>query len=424
MNNDFLYGLVVQLRAKGINIGTRDFLEGLEAFSLYKDRFVELRQKLEAAQRPRSRESIRGVVIQTRSALAWICQSLWARSAQERQTIERVIHDEIPLPDNQIIFRLLTQFQQVEKSSIQPLEYTEPEASYTRTEEYESSESTDAVEAEQQASAKDNRLKTGKSAGVAGNASSGADIESGLLEIQDQRWQYVNIPIPTLEDKHIPASPSYNWVIESELSELWLITLWRRLYKPTRQKDRDLIDIDKTVDQFCQTGVLLAPQMRDRVFNAAELLLLVDTDYSMAPWASVTDLIIKTAMSKLSRLRKTEIYYFNRTPGSKLFTDPQLMRWVHTEKVLSQNAKAAVMVLSNTGTTAGVTEPFNKDRLQGFLNEVLLRTERKIAWIHPMPSHRRLKTFKKALEGFPFVHVSTLSSRSLLHAVEHLRAQL
>ena len=88
---------------------------------------------------------------------------------------------------------------------------------------------------------------------------------------------------------------------------------WRYLRRPVREGIPIELDIEATVNQIGQQGVLLEPVLVPRRVNRTELLLLIDQDGSMVPFHALSHRLAETAV-RGGRLGKAGIYYFHNCP--------------------------------------------------------------------------------------------------------------
>lgn len=89
---------------------------------------------------------------------------------------------------------------------------------------------------------------------------------------------------------------------------------WRYLRRPVREGIPTELDIEATVNQIGQQGVLLEPVLLPPRINQSELLLLIDQDGSMVPFHSLSRRLAETAV-RGGRLGKAGIYYFHNCPN-------------------------------------------------------------------------------------------------------------
>ena len=71
---------------------------------------------------------------------------------------------------------------------------------------------------------------------------------------------------------------------------------WRHLRRMVREGPPTELDMDATVQDIGRRGVLLAPILRARRVNRAEVLLLVDQDGSMVPFHGLSQRLVETAL--------------------------------------------------------------------------------------------------------------------------------
>ena len=440
MNNNLLYGLFSRLKAKGLPLGTRDFIEGIQAFYLYRERFFSLQDNISASKAGQGQSPVTASPMQIRTSLIWICETLWARSSREKKLIQEVINFDIPLANNEIFQDWLTLFNEdfdnnhFDDFEEKPVNYPNDKRNSADVMDIGATINNSAQEVSEQEnqSAQSNTSKNYNQgeiqASLSGNGTLG--ITTGLNNMTDDDTNNINatVPIPILKDSPTTDPSIYNWNQPPQLDELWLLSLWRRMYKPIKRLDLYDIDINKTVTSMCESGVLLAPANSDRSYNTAEVLMLIDDSEQMAPWHATGELLRNTLISKLSRLRRAEAYYFNKMPGLYLHKTPTQSNPINSEPlpiepILNEHQHSAIIIFSDAGAAANEFDYQRKNRLKKFLNESLGQLSRRIVWINPMPMERWPTEFNQIINENAQIHTCTLSPHTLLQAIEYLKAQ-
>lgn len=402
-------------------MGIRDYLEGLQSLRIYSSRFITLREKLDAARRNSNNDDFNGISLQIRSALVWLCQTLWARSQQEKDLIQNVICQEIPLADNQNIYQWFELSIDTLEAETDALEFEEPAVVFPRHSQTEETAAEPPLGSGVNDDAKgDTPSRQSQVSG--GEQTVGVDTVEDASMGGDSDSTSSDIVMPVLGEITLDSSRPFHWVVEPELGELWLLALWRRLYKPTKIAERDLVDINKTVAHLCETGFLVNPVMLDRAFNTAELLLLIDVNNNMTPWKKVSEILAKTALSKLSRLKSVQIYFFNKIPGTDLYLDPRLLMSKSSDSILQANQHSYIVVFSDCGAASREFDSTRIKRLDLFLEKLATKSNRRTLWINPMPANRWLTEFTAVFDSHPIMPMFELSANDLLQAVDYLRS--
>ena len=195
---------------------------------------------------------------------------------------------------------------------------------------------------------------------------------------------------------------------------------WRYLRRLIREGPPIELDVEATVNQICRKGMLVHPVLQPRRVNRNQLLLLVDQDGSMAPFHSLSERLVNTAIQG-GRLGKAGIYYFHNCPSEYLYKDPYHQVAEPITEVLSvlHREYTGVMIFSDAGAARGA---FNRERLEltaEFLQQ-LRQKLRYVAWLNPMPRDRWQGT---AGEIAKLVPMFELSRQGLNEAIDVLRGK-
>ncbi len=163
---------------------------------------------------------------------------------------------------------------------------------------------------------------------------------------------------------------------------------WRHLRRTGRAGPPAELDLDATIAQIARHGMLLAPVLRPRRINRAELLLLIDRNGSMVPFHTLSQVLIDTA-TRGGRLGQAGVGYFHNCPASHLYHDPGQQRaepltsWL--ERLSAE--RTSVLIISDAGAARGGLSPERAFRTAAFLSS-LKRRFAQIAWLNPMPRER------------------------------------
>ena len=196
---------------------------------------------------------------------------------------------------------------------------------------------------------------------------------------------------------------------------------WRYLRRFIRAGAPTELDIEATVREIGQQGVLLQPVLRPRRVNRTELLLLIDRDGSMAPFHDLTNLMIETAIQG-GRLGKADIYYFHNCPHQYLYHDPIRQDAEPIESILyGVSEYTGVLIISDAGAARG---GLNLERAAqtAALIKRLKQQMRYIAWINPMPRSRWLGTTAGEIAGI--IPMFELHRQGLQDAIGVLRGKV
>lgn len=185
------------------------------------------------------------------------------------------------------------------------------------------------------------------------------------------------------EDHHITDTSEYFPITQRQMKQSW-----RYLRRTIREGAKTELDIDATVQQISDQGLLLEPVLVAPRINRAELLLLIDQDGSMIPFHALSKRLVETAL-RGGRLGKASIYYFQNCPVSYLYKDPFHQDAEHLEQFLAcvPPQCMSVLIFSDAGAARGGMNPQRIEMTAIFLEKLGQRV-RYIAWLNPIPKAR------------------------------------
>ncbi len=167
--------------------------------------------------------------------------------------------------------------------------------------------------------------------------------------------------------------------------------VWRQLRRPQRVGVPEELDVEETINSICRTGLFLRPVLRPRRRNQANLMLLVDRQGSMAPFAPLIEAAIESIL-RGGLLGKTSFYYFHDCPEGFLYQRPNLTNALSLEKVLQEKAKGnSILIISDAGAARGYYDKMRVVETKAFLQNLNTYTYL-YAWLNPMPQNRWLAT--------------------------------
>ena len=193
---------------------------------------------------------------------------------------------------------------------------------------------------------------------------------------------------------------------------------WRYLRRPVREGIATELDIEATVNQIGQQGVLLEPVLVPRRVNRTELLLLIDQDGSMVPFHGLSRRLAETAV-RGGRLGKAGIYYFHNCPMDYLYHDSYHQEAEAISDMLTRvPERTVVLIFSDAGAARGGYSEERIEITEKFLRQLKQRV-RYIAWLNPMPQKRWFGT--TAGEIADLVPMFEMTRRGLQDAIDVLR---
>lgn len=167
--------------------------------------------------------------------------------------------------------------------------------------------------------------------------------------------------------------------------------VWRQLRRPQRVGVPEELDVEGTINSICRTGLFLRPVLRPRRRNQANLMVLVDRQGSMAPFAPLIEAAIESIL-RGGLLGKTSFYYFHDCPEGFLYQRPNLTKALSLETVLQEKAKGnSILIISDAGAARGYYDKMRIAETKTFL-QILSTYTYLYAWLNPMPQNRWLAT--------------------------------
>ena len=167
--------------------------------------------------------------------------------------------------------------------------------------------------------------------------------------------------------------------------------VWRQLRRPQRVGVPEELDVEGTINSICRTGLFLRPVLQPRRRNQANLMVLVDRQGSMAPFAPLVEAAIESIL-RGGLLGKTSFYYFHDCPEEFVYQRPNLINALSLEKVLQEKAKGnSILIISDAGAARGYYDKMRVAETKAFLQTLSTYTYL-YAWLNPMPQNRWLAT--------------------------------
>ena len=197
--------------------------------------------------------------------------------------------------------------------------------------------------------------------------------------------------------------------------------VWRYLRRPVREGKPTELDLEATIDQIGQQGLLLDIVLVPPRVNRAELMILIDQDGSMVPFHTLSHKLTETALGD-GRLRKTGIYYFHNSPVEYLYRDRHHQQGELVTDILTNRCseQTAVLIFSDAGAARGGSNEERYKLTQEFLTQLQQRVLH-IAWLNPIPKERWFGT--TAAKIARLVPMFEVSRPSLQDAISVLRGR-
>ncbi len=364
-----LLGLFRELKANGVPVGVRDYLDGIEALRL-------------------------GFGQDSRAALRDLAIALWGRSDEERRLINRWF-DVLPAPDDALAAAIDDQLDR--------LDTTAPEHTGAPT-------------------APASRPPAQPGAGTTPAPPTGLSAETTAVQAERARVSFAaaregsGLPIPRLASA--PAiDEDYVLTPQPLISPRDMAVLWRRYRRSTRHGPRTEMDLAATLRERCRRGLLCRPVCRPRRSNSARLLILADASPSMDPWRPFLATLAESL--PLGRLARAEVRYFSNQPRRQLYATPALTEPEARDDVLRRHAGAALLVVSDAGSARGALNRRRALQTADFLDEAR-RLFPATVWLNPMPKRRWAGTTAGLIAAGP-VPMLPVDAPHLLRAIDILR---
>ena len=362
-----LLGLFRELLANGVQLGVRDYLDGLRALQL-------------------------GFGHGGRPALRDLALALWARSDEEHRLISRWFAG-LPIAEQPLLDAVDDALRAASVVASQP-----PRERRRASPEPASGHGTAAPPSTSGAA-------TATPVDVRARVSfAGMHEGSGL-------------PVPRLSAEP-PIGEDYVLHPHTLASLRDLAVLWRRYRRSTRRGPRSELDLTATIGERCRGGLLQQPVYRPRRGNSARLLVLADVSPSMEPWLPFLATLAESL--RFGRLASAEIRYFSNLPRRQLFADVSLADPQPRDEVLRRYSGAGLLIVSDSGSVRGYLNRRRAVQTAAFLAEAKCLSPA-IVWLNPMPQTRWAGTSAALVAAGPNVVMLPLDAAHLLRAVDILR---
>ncbi len=152
-----------------------------------------------------------------------------------------------------------------------------------------------------------------------------------------------------------------------------------RQFSTRVETEKTELDIDGTIDATCNNAGLLKLVYEKPRKNTVKLLLLIDSDGSMAPYSRLCNQLFQ-AVHQSTHLKDLKTYYFHNCIYDHLFTDPACRRgdWIATDWVFGNlDSEYKVIFVGD-----GAMSPYELLAVGGNQDWYAYNEEPGVAWLH------------------------------------------
>ncbi len=445
MNNKLLYGLFTTLRENDISLCTADFLDGVRALDIVKNDIFDLANALGNSEITIMTEKQKGSrSTDSRVVITWLCQTLWARSNEEREKIADIVSTRIPYINDNTFLNIVDALEPPVNHLDENFE--EPPPKYPLhekdTEEEKEKENKEKASADQQQPSESNNPTVTKE--LPDNTDSfssyseepkeildNSDIEANLTpEEKDQMdlaklWDKYQVPVLDPEydtpKQTLVAPASYIFDQPKNPSFYTLVTLWRRLFRTKKIDDPKKIDINKTTLKLCTNGYLLKPEFKQKNQRLSTVVLFIDMNSTMSPWKDIENNLATSLTSNLTPVTDAFIYYFNKNLNGYIFDDPSDETPTDITAIIKRHPRSKFIIYSDAGAVSNFMSGNVFEGIKKFITRSIENEVGYLLWINPMPKHRWINSWKSLVAKYPFIFTSDIDINSLIQTTELIK---
>jgi hypothetical protein len=210
------------------------------------------------------------------------------------------------------------------------------------------------------------------------------------VEEHEEHASFYSTPLgrPLVLETDLTCEPvTYHLTPRLPLGRREMAEAWRHLRQPQRVGPPKELDVNGTISDICRTGIFLSPTLRPRRRNQARLVVLIDQQGSMVPFAPLVQTLVESIV-RGGLLGRISLYYFHDFPEGFLFEHSNLTGMLSLEQILSSQAKGnSVLIVSDAGSARGYYDVQRLSDTRAFLKTLNAYTYL-YAWLNPMPATR------------------------------------
>lgn len=192
------------------------------------------------------------------------------------------------------------------------------------------------------------------------------------------------------QSKSLQDLEGQNYILSPQVLPLTLEQVqshWRSLRQSVREGVKDELDLEATIAQMVDRGVLDDVVWRSRSRQRAELVVLVDDGAAMGPLTWAVEPLIRAVVERW--VAPAQIYRFTSYPDQFLYGWARSREATAIAAVLSRwsRSRTVLLLVSDAGAAMGVVRP---ERIVGSLAfvERALPCVRQLLWLNPLPRER------------------------------------
>lgn len=199
-----------------------------------------------------------------------------------------------------------------------------------------------------------------------------------------------------------------------------LTVIWRRFRVAKREGPRTELDIEATIAEKCRYGILSEPVLVAARRNQARLVVLVDVSTSMTPWQGFNDVLVKSLQK--GQFGEAKIYYFHNTPDDVLYDKETLTKPKTIAAALNGHQNSKLLIISDCGAARGYKSRERARDTERFLKSVS-KSWYPVIWLNPMPSERWENTTAEVVKKLLNDRMFRLNEDGLIKAIDVLRGK-
>jgi hypothetical protein len=327
-----------------------------------------------------------------RGELLFLCQTLWAKSLEEREQVRDAVESTLPRRATEEEVRLAERGPRVEPATpavTQPLATSRPPAPAP----------TPPAE----------RAPAATPAPAAGTTTLVRERVLQVLAVPDRApvtWQ-LGVRFDLAGGPPVPRRQ--------------MSRAWRHYRRMARGGPPTEFDAAATLAKLAREGVLASPVFVPRRSNRARALLLADVDGSMQPFRYVTRALVESAQQ--SGLSRIDVRWFHDSPFDTVYREARCITPQRLGEAAAPFVDAGIMIWSDAGAARGALDEARVADSCHMI-EVLRSITPAIAWLNPVPAGRWAGSTAQAIREQSGIAMFALDRRGLEDAIDTMRGMV